>query len=428
MDPADPEARSSHQLGAYRLERKLAAGGMGEVYLATDVRLGRPVAIKTLRAAACARPEAIERFRREARLLASLQHPGIVSVFDVGEADGRAYLVQEYVEGETLADRIARGPIHDLEAARILLELAEAVAHAHERGVVHRDLKPSNVLLDRDGRARLTDFGVGWGAGEASLTETGEILGTVAYMAPEQIDGESTPLSDVYGLGAILYSMATGRPPVTAADTESMFRQILHQEPVDPRTLRPALDPRLVAICNLCLAREPELRYAGANEIARDLRDLLGPTSEEPDPGVEISFEGSGPPTRSLRARFGLAILGLAAAAVAYRGLLATRPEPPEAKPGPAEDVGARPSLASARVEERPAQDPGWAIVGRAEPPGSSVRARAGSGPWTPWRMASGRDGAFELPIALGPGADPIEIEIQSPAGLHASVRLSGTR
>src|SRR3954466_8622741 len=202
--------------GRYKLEDLLGRGGMSEVYRAEDLELGRRVALKLLA------PDAdTARFEREARAVASLAHPNITQLYDYGEADGRLYMVLEYAPGGTLEDRLKEGrPLPDRETLAISAELASGLAHAHSRDVVHRDLKPANVLFDEEGRAKLADFGIArMAAGEGTLTEAGTVLGTAAYISPEQASGEpATPASDVYSFGVILYRMVTGRLPFESSD------------------------------------------------------------------------------------------------------------------------------------------------------------------------------------------------------------------
>ena len=231
-----------------------------------------------------AAPEELVRFQAEARAAARLEHPNIVAVYDAGQYDGQAYFTMRQVEGQTLADLLSAGPMKPRDAAKCLAVISRAVHYAHENGILHRDLKPSNVLIDRDGRPHVTDFGLAkWvtGAAEASHvgpTLSGGIVGTPAYMAPEQISqqrGKPSAASDVYSLGVILYEMLTGRPPFQASTPVDTLLLVLDQDPVRPRLLNPNVDPDLEVICLKCLQKEPALRYSSAADLAADLEAFL---------------------------------------------------------------------------------------------------------------------------------------------------------
>ncbi|MFI5454569.1 MAG: protein kinase [Isosphaerales bacterium] len=274
---ADKDAGRS--FGQYVLVRKLASGGMGVVYLARQESLRRTVALKTILAGDLASNEDIERFRLEAEAAAQLDHPGIVPIFEVGEHAGQHYFSMAYVEGGNLADRIKNGPLPPRQAAELVRQVAEAVAYAHQQGVIHRDLKPSNILLDRDGHPKVSDFGLAKQvSGLSHLTMTGQVLGTPSYMAPEQAAGrthEVGPGADVYSLGALLYCLVTGRPPFQAATPVETLRQVLEQEPAPPSQLNRAVSRDLETICLKCLQKEPNKRYESASALAEDLRRLL---------------------------------------------------------------------------------------------------------------------------------------------------------
>ncbi len=271
------------RLHGFRVERVLGEGGMGVVYLARDERARRLVAVKVLSIDSRMSPGRVERFRREAEMLARVRHPNVVQLYEVGERPA-PYLVMEYVEGGTLAGRLAQGPLEPAEAAVCLEALARGAHAAHEQGVVHRDLKPANVLLfsgDSPNRAadtipKITDFGLARALDGEQQTRTGAILGTPAYMAPEQAAGrEPTPAADVYSLGAVLYEMLTGRPPFRGATPLETLEQARTLEPVSPRTLRPGVPRDLAVICLKCLEKEPARRYASAAALADDLRRHL---------------------------------------------------------------------------------------------------------------------------------------------------------
>jgi WD40 repeat protein len=259
----------------YEILGVLGRGGMGVVYKARQLALKRIVALKMILAGGHAGPEQRARFRGEAEAVARLQHPHIVQIHEIGEADGCAFISLEHLEGGTLTQKLRGLPQPPAEAAGLVRTLAQALHHAHERGVVHRDLKPGNVLLAADGTPRITDFGlarlVEAGPG---LTATGAILGTPSYMAPEQAEGkkEVGAAADVYALGAILYECLTGRPPFLAATALETVQQVLTQEPVPPRRLQPGTPRDLEVICLHCLRKEPGRRYGTAGHLAEDLR------------------------------------------------------------------------------------------------------------------------------------------------------------
>ncbi|MEZ6187777.1 MAG: protein kinase [Planctomycetota bacterium] len=266
----------------YELKREIGRGGMGAVLEAHDRTLGRGVALKVLLTPELASREAKERFQFEARAAARLEHPNIVGLHEVGDEDGVPYLVMELVEGESLASRLQReGPLAPREVARIGREVAEALYFAHSRALLHHDVKPANVLLDADGRVRLSDFGLAKDVtGEAaSVTHSGQALGTPHYMPPEQIRGEKDRVDrrvDVYGLGATLYECLTGRPPFVGQSVGSVLQQVLKDEPAPPGRLREdGLDRDLETVVLTCLEKEPERRYASAQELALDLQRVL---------------------------------------------------------------------------------------------------------------------------------------------------------
>ncbi len=222
--------------GEYVLHEKIAQGGMGAVYKARQVKLQRSVALKMILSGRLASPEDVQRFYLEAEAAARLDHPGIVPIFEVGEHDGQHFFSMALVEGGSLADRIKKGPLPPRHAAALMAQVADAVAHAHGHGIIHRDLKPGNILLDRDGKPRVTDFGLAKNVeGDSYLTASGQVLGTPSFMPPEQAGGraeEIGPASDTYSLGATLYCLVTGRPPFQAATPVETLKQVLEQEPV----------------------------------------------------------------------------------------------------------------------------------------------------------------------------------------------------
>jgi eukaryotic-like serine/threonine-protein kinase len=272
--------------GPYEVVARLGAGGMGEVFRARDTRLDREVALKVLPAGTADDPSASARFDREARAIASLNHPNICALYDVGHEQGRTYLVMELLEGETLHQRLARGPID----SRMLLDLSTALADgldaAHARGFVHRDLKPANIFLTRHGQAKILDFGlaktIDAPQGEAEtrvadnpLTSPGSAVGTVAYMSPEQLRGEMVDArSDLFSLGVVFYEMATGRRAFSGSTTAVVSAAILHDEPPAPHTVNAALPPKFEDVILKAIEKDRDLRYQTATELRTDLRRL----------------------------------------------------------------------------------------------------------------------------------------------------------
>jgi hypothetical protein len=298
--PSAPAARpASPTVPGYEVLEELGRGGMGIVYRARQLNPRRIVALKMIRAGEYAGAEQLARFRTEAEAIARLQHPAIIHIHQVGEwhpADGGhplPFLTLEYVEGHSLARRLAsRQPVTPRQAADLVRQLALGAHYAHGRGIVHRDLKPANVLLAADGArddclggAKIVDFGLAKTiAGMATVvpagprTQTGAVLGTPSYMAPEQADGKGTvvgPAVDVYALGAILYECLTGQPPFQAETTLDTLIQVVHEEPVPPRQLRPQVPRDLEKVCLQCLQKDPARRYASAADLADDLGRFL---------------------------------------------------------------------------------------------------------------------------------------------------------
>ena len=279
-------ASSDPQLVADRfaVRRQIGSGGMATVWLARDLRLERDVALKRLHSQLAAAAGAAERFMREALAAAALSHPHVVAVYDAGEDAQGPYLVMEYVEGETLADRLRREGLLPLaDALRIAVACARALDHAHRRGVVHRDVKPGNVLLGVDGSVKLADFGIAKVAWEGEpLTQTASLVGTAAYLAPERVQGEeSTPSSDVYALGVVLYEMLTGRPPFEGETPLATALAHVNQQPIPPGQLR-ELPPPVEEAVMRCLAKDPQHRFADAGALAEALGKVdVGEASAE---------------------------------------------------------------------------------------------------------------------------------------------------
>ena len=337
-------------LDHYELLEKVGAGGMGEVYKARDVRLDRVVAVKILPPQFSRDQERRQRFQREAKTISSLQHPNICTLHDLGHHEDVDYLVMEYIEGETLADRLGRGAMAPSEALRYGAEIADALDRAHKSGIIHRDLKPGNVMLTKSG-VKLLDFGLaklGDGAGNAAvavtqavteghtsaqpstppsgpLTAEGTILGTFQYMAPEQLEaGNTDPRTDIFALGAVLFEMVTGHRAFEGKSQASLIAAIMEREPPSISTVQPMTPPALDHVVRKCLAKDPDDRWQSASDVAGELRWISEADSKA---GVPT------PVARRRRSRERLAWIvaaGAAAVAVAFASLwIAGRPDPP---------------------------------------------------------------------------------------------------
>ena len=329
------------RLGPYEIVSILGAGGMGEVYRARDTRLDRAVALKVLPQTFASDPSFLDRFEREARAISSLNHPNICSLYDIGNQDGMRYLVMELLDGETLAARLARGPLPLDEALRYAVQTADALSRAHRQGIVHRDLKPGNVMLTKHG-AKLLDFGLARvgapmpGASgvtlapthERPLTVAGTILGTFQYMAPEQLEGrEADARTDIFAFGALLYEIIAGRRAFSGGTQASLIASIMSGVPPAISTLQPMTPPALDRVVRLCLAKEPDDRWQTAQDLAAELKWIAEGGSQVGGPVAVVSRRRS----RERLAWAAAAVCGLAAAAALAR--LLTLPTPAGREP-----------------------------------------------------------------------------------------------
>jgi len=269
------------RFGDYELVEEIGRGGMGIVYRARQTSLDRWVALKLMHATQLSSRDHEQRFLREARLAASLRHPGIVAIYDLGRIEGAPFFTMELVEGSNLEQLLADGPVPPARAAELVMIVAQTVSYAHEHGIVHRDLKPSNVLLDLDGRPKVADFGLAKNltlGGQLNATQLGVLMGSPAHMAPEQAAGDTSgqPAVDIYGLGALLYHLLTGRPPHIAATLPEILRHVAEDPPTAPRVLVPSIPEPIEAIVLNCLEKQPARRYASAGEVAAELSRFLG--------------------------------------------------------------------------------------------------------------------------------------------------------
>src|SRR5580704_10070677 len=289
---------SGTKLGPYEIQSPLGAGGMGEVYRARDTRLDRTVAVKVLASHLSSSPELKQRMEREGRAISSLNHPHICQLYDIGSQNGTDYLVMEFLEGETLAERLRKGAMPLAEVYKIGIAVAEALAVAHRSGIVHRDLKPGNIMLTAGG-AKLMDFGLakplgvqstGTGSGSAApsftaaatmsgpspltpLTAAGSVIGTIQYMSPEQIEGkEADARSDIFAFGAVLYEMVAGKRPFQGKSQISLASSILESEPEPVSDIKPNTPLAFDHVVTTCLQKNPEERYQSAQDVKLELQ------------------------------------------------------------------------------------------------------------------------------------------------------------
>jgi len=278
--------------GRYALLARLGTGGMAEVWSAEDSQLGRQVALKMLHPRLAADHDFVERFRREASAAAKLQHPNIVQVYDRGESQGTYYIAMEYLRGSSLKDLVRRGPLEPGHAVELIVQVLKGARFAHRRGIVHRDLKPHNVMLDDEGRVKVTDFGIAR-AGASDMTETGSIMGTAQYLSPEQAQGHAvTERSDLYSIGVMLFELLTGRVPFEGESTVTIALRHVSEPPPTPSSVNPTVPPALDAVVLRALAKDPEQRFRNADEFIA----ALAAATTAPDDTAAVARLAAAPP------------------------------------------------------------------------------------------------------------------------------------
>jgi eukaryotic-like serine/threonine-protein kinase len=358
---------SGAKLGPYEVMAPLGAGGMGEVYRARDTRLDRTVAIKVLPEHLAQSPDLQQRFEREARAVSAINHPHICALYDIGHQDGTDYLVLEYLEGESLHDRLAKDPLPLDQALRRATEIADALDKAHRSGVVHRDLKPGNVILTKAG-AKLLDFGLAKRAEpvvkgderlsalatRAPLTEKGTLVGTIPYMAPEQIEGrEADARTDIWAFGALLYEMVTGKRAFVGTSPASLIGAILKDEPPPIRELKPLTPPSLERLVKTCLAKDPDERWQNAHDLVAELRWIADEGTRASATAAEPS--GKGPVARAVPWLVTLATVAVAAWALWTRSARGTADLPvQQLEVGFPADIEPRPDVAGGGLDLSP--------------------------------------------------------------------------
>jgi serine/threonine protein kinase len=370
MTPAQP-ASLPERIGPYEILGLLGRGGMGAVYRARDPRLERSVALKVLLDETADDPLRRERFTLEARAIAALTHPNIVSIYSVEEDAGRIFLTMEYVEGGTLADAIPKSGMTLDNLLTLAIPLADAIASAHQKGIIHRDLKPSNIMVSSEGRLKVLDFGLAklrestapdgsiTRAAPVPITGDGIILGTMAYMAPEQAEGRPADhRTDIFALGVILYEMATGKRPFAGDTSAALIAAILRDMPAPVTEINAAMPAEFARIVRRCLAKDPTRRYQTALDVRNELEDLRREVESGQSAAARIQTQPTGPtapPAKPARPRWlipGGVAAGLALVALVAYVALRSR----ENQPLPS----AVPQFTERQVTSNPAEDPVW--------------------------------------------------------------------
>jgi eukaryotic-like serine/threonine-protein kinase len=331
--------------GRYRIIRRLGSGGMADVYCAEDTQLGREVALKLLYRRFAEDPDFVERFRREASSAAALQHPNVVQVFDRGEWDGTYYIAMEFLHGRNLKQVVRdHGALDPALAADLVSQILKAARFAHRRGIVHRDIKPHNVIVDDEGRAKVTDFGIAR-AGTSDMTETGSIMGTAQYLSPEQAQGHPVDArSDLYSIGIVLYELLVGAPPFDAESPVTIALKQVSEEPVPPGRLNPAVPPALDAVVMRALRKDPAERFQDADAFIAALESAMAGRYVE-DPVAALEEEDR----RNWRRIAVIALIVLALAALAIGAWLLLSPEKVEVP----DVVGKRSGTAAQMLQSR---------------------------------------------------------------------------
>ena len=400
-------------VGKYEIVSRLGAGGMGEVFVARDPRLGRSVALKILPPAMAKDPERLARFEREARAVAALRHPGIVTIHSIDEADGLHFLTMELVDGAPLSARVSGDGLPTDQLLDLAVQLAEALGAAHAQGITHRDLKPANVMIDADGRAKVLDFGLAKSAGPAhelsassvddetelasadpndgskahasdSLTADGRIVGTVHYMSPEQAEGKDVgPTSDVFALGILIYEMATGERPFRGETSISVLSSILKDDPAPVSSIRRTVPGALDAIVQRCLAKDPAQRFSDANQLGVELQRLRDEEAVSPSVSRSAVSRQAVPFWQRRAVHIGLAV-ALGAFVLGLRPILFPGGDRPEAPP--AMGASGRPSIAVFEFRDHSGDEeirwlaagvPSMLLTGLAQTPGLDVVSSA---------------------------------------------------
>jgi eukaryotic-like serine/threonine-protein kinase len=406
--------------GRYELEKLVGSGGMSNVFRAHDRLLERTVALKILHEQYTRDDDYVERFRREARAVAQLAHPNIVTVIDRGEQDGRQYIVFEFIEGENLKEIVARGPVPVRDAIGLTLQVARALSFAHERGLVHRDVKPQNVLLNEDGQAKVTDFGIARSLDVHGVTQTGTVLGTSDYIAPEQARGQKVnPKTDIYSLGAVLYELLTGDVPFGGDNFVAVAMRHVNEPPPSVLEHRPDCPLRVDLAVQRAMAKDPADRFESMDDFVAELEACLVEVDGRSDEGATMIVPPARPRRRSARrsrrapGAATLVLVGLIAAALAVGGFLLLRD-------------GGTPSVLTGKGSSKPVKLLG---VSGFDPQGnngdehSEVASEATDGDsGTAWKTESYRSGGFTK--------DGVGLVLQAPRRLALSkliVQGSGT-